>query len=414
MFKSVIDFAKMKYQILIPVFSIIFWSFYVLVHENFFLDILETLRYDFLPLYDAGKQVFVNPSSLYETDGYFYLPSFAIVYGILFSWQPTYLVWYVHYAFIFILAILCLLEFDKILINLKVEEKSYRFLLNTLFMFGWTIYNVFYLNQAKFIVVLSFLFVLRRELVFKIENREKTFKFYLLNYSLLIFSLSIMPFLIFLVIIYVFHDIQVKDLFRKYNLKKYLIFIILFLIQNIFFIIFPNLILSFIDKGIKHSKDFTNLLLIHKLPLDFALNNIVKLMSTVILGILTLFFIMFKNDLSLEVKFGYFSFFYLFLNVWKGYSLLILNIPLILILLIPYVKNIEVKRIYKDKFLLFAILAILIIQLEPTYNETIFNIFPFTSEYPFIIFIYLRWAIPILILTFSFTFLKIKKKNNFY
>ncbi|MHA1253380.1 MAG: hypothetical protein ACTSRP_25610 [Candidatus Helarchaeota archaeon] len=412
MFSKIQDYIKNKYHILLPILSLSFWLLYALIHENFFISILDTLKYDFLPLYNAGKVIFSDPSSLYKTEGYYYLPSFAYVYGILFSWQPTYIVWYVHLAFSFFLGILSIFEYDRILVYLNLEKKTHRAFLNTLSFTGALIYGIFYMNQAKLIVVLTFLFILRRELEFRLKNKNKNIKFYIINFSLLIFALSIMPYLIFFAIIYILNDIDINELFKISSIKIYFLFVIIFIIQNFIFLIYPNLIFDFLFKGMQFQTSRNFLLILKEWPLTESTMIIIKYICLILLTIFTFLLYIFKNNLFLEEKFGYLSIIYLFVNPWKGYSSLILLIPLILITLIPYIKKINIKEIYKDLNLFLVIIAILYLELSVTYNQTFFKYLPFTKNPPYIYLLYLRWTIGVLFFGIFYCLLKLKRKRD--
>ncbi|MHA1282281.1 MAG: hypothetical protein ACTSQP_07200 [Promethearchaeota archaeon] len=364
MFSKIQDFIKEKYHFLLPILTLSLWLLYALIHENFFISILDTLKYDFLPLYNAGKVVFLNPSSLYETKGYYYLPSFAYVYGILFSWQPTYIVWYVHLAFSFSLGILSVFEYDKILVYLNLKEKSHRAFLSTIFFIGSYFYTIFNLNQAKSIVIITFLFILRREIEFRVQDKNKNIKFYVINFSLLIFSLGIMPYLIFFAIIYILNDIEIKDIFKISNLKRYLLFILIFLLQNFIFLIYPNLIFDFLLKGMQYQNINNSLLMLKELPLTDLTLTIIKYVCLILLAIFTLLLYILKNGLYLEEKFGYLSIIYLFVNPVKGHCTLMILVPLILITLIPYIKDINIREIYKNFNLFLTIIAIIYLELS--------------------------------------------------
>ncbi|MHA1283263.1 MAG: hypothetical protein ACTSQP_12220 [Promethearchaeota archaeon] len=371
MFSKIQNYIKEKYHILLPILILSLWLLYALIHENFFISILDTLRYDFLPFYNAGKVVFSNPSSLYETKGYYYLPSFAYVYGILFSWQPTYIVWYVHLVFSFFLGILSIFEYDKILVYSNLEKKTHRAFLNTLSFMGARIYTVFYMNQAKLIVVFIFLFILRRELEFRLKNNKKEIKFYVINFSLLIFALSIMPYLIFFAIIYILNDIKINELFKISSIKIYLLFVLIFILQNFIFLIYPNLIFDFLLKGMQYQSNINSLLILKEWPLTDLTLTIIKYVCLILLTIFTLLLYILKNELYLEEKFGYLSIIYLFVNPYKGHCTLILLIPLILITLIPYIKEINIKEIYKNFNLFLTIIAIIYLELSIYYNRTL-------------------------------------------
>ena len=407
---SIISFIKEKYYIIIPILSLSFWCLSVLIHENFFISILDTLRYDFLPLYNAGKQVYSNPASLYDVQGYFYSPIFALVYGLLFSWQPTYIVWYVHYVFAFLLALLSLFEFNRILNFLKLEKGFVRVIINTLFMFGWPIYFIFFLNQAKFIVILSLLFIIRREIEFRSLKKEKNLKFFLINYLILAFTLSIAPYLIFLVLIFLVNDIDVKQTFKKSNLYRILLFLIILILQNSLFLFFPNLIFDFIEKGLDFQRDFIQLMIFWNVSgLNLEVLSLIKIISVISMALLSLYIWIFKNDLKIEVKVGYFTFALLYLNAWKGYDMLLIALPYVYILLIPELKRIDNWKIRKNIPFLIFFLSIFAILIQMTYNETFFKYFPFLQNYPYIMLVNFRWFLPILIMSLTFLYLKLRK-----
>lgn len=410
--KNPVLFIKEKYYLIIPLISLSIWCLLVLIHEDFFLSIINTLRYDFLPLYNAGKEVYLNPSLLYDVTGYYYLPIFAVVYGALFSWIPINMVWYVHYTFVFILAILSLLEFNKILKLLKLEQKYLRVILNTFFMFGWPIYLIFYLNQAKFIVVLSILFIIRREIQYRNLEKEKTLSYFIINYSLLAFSLSITPYLIFLGLVFVLNDIDVKKVFNKSNLSRILVFLFVLIIQNFLFLFFPHLIIEFFEKGLDHGLTTVQVMIFWNVDgLNSEVLSSIKIISFISMGLLTLYFWLLKNNLSIEKKLGYFTLALLYLDAWKGYVLLLISLPCIYILLVPVLKQLNTWKIYKNIPLLIFFLSVFMILIQMTYNETFFQYFPFLQDYPFILLVYFRWFVPILLMSLSFLYINLKKEG---
>jgi hypothetical protein len=414
MFSQIKSYLNQNYQLIIPILSLTGWCFYSMLHENFFLNVFNALGFDFGPLYYAGQQVFVDPSHLYDTYGYFYLPIFSIIYGLLFSWQPPFLAWYIHYIFVYFLAFLSLLQLNKILLHLEVKNKSKRALINSLFMFGWPLYIIFYLNQAKFIVILSFLFVVRRELEYKRLNKEKNYLFFVINYSLLIFSLSIAPYLFFLVLIYVLHDINYKEILKKENLRKILMFVSIFLVQNFLFLVYPNLIFDFVEKGFNFQSGSIDVMIFWDIPINLGATpmTILRICCMISMLLLTLYFWIFKNNLTLESKFGYFAIALLYLNVWKGYDMLIFGFPYIYLLLIPSLKKVDDLRIYKSRSLFLFYIAAFIILIQMTYNETFFKYFPFLHTFPLNYIVYFRWLIPILLMTFCVLILRLKKFNR--
>ena len=298
---------------------------------------------DFSIYYYAGKKVFIDPLKIYNVIGYLYSPSFAYLYAITFCLFPILIAHYIHYIFILILAILFLIEFDKIILLKGINKKSYRFLFLIIMSNGYFIYNQFYFLNIKFLVVYVIMFILRRELEFREGYIEKSFKYYLLNYTLFIFIISIIPYLFFLFVIYLFHEIKIKEAFKIKNIQKYICSISILILQNILFIIYPNLIFIFLKGGFKQFKSVNRIGVFNfegLIRLSEILSFYYKILSTIFLFIIALA-ITFNDKWQIERKFGFFAIFFLFISPFVLYPIFIIPILLILILFIPYLKESE-------------------------------------------------------------------------
>ena len=89
------------------------------------------------------------------------------------------------------------------------------------------------------------LFILRREIQYKKEERAKDFKYKFITYFLLGMIVSMVPYFIFLLLIFMFHDIPRGELLEKENLKTYGLVTLIFLAQNFLFFIYPGLIFDY-------------------------------------------------------------------------------------------------------------------------------------------------------------------------
>lgn len=393
---NIISKINEELYIIIPIICIGFWAIINLIRANFNLAYPQ----DFNIFYRSGKQIFIDPKNLYQVRGYFYLPSFAIFFSLTLSLIPLYLAHYIWYVIIYILGILSIREFNEILILMKVKEKVHRFMFLIIISNGYFVYYIFRFKQTKFLVLLILLYILKREFQIKNNKIETNLKYYLINYGLFVFAISMAPYFIFLLLIYIFHDIHFNDLFKKKNLKIYCIAIIMFLSQNFLFIIFPVLIFEFLNAY--------GFIRIHGIQLFYlrewvSLSQIQLMFATIILTIILIvisFILIVNNQLTIEKKFAYFSITYLFTGIFS-YQIFILLIlfSFILFLFVPClnqnVKGIEFIRC--NKILLLGLLIILIISFMPP-TFALYVVFPILSEYPFYILVNLRWVFLLCIL----------------
>jgi len=227
---------KKKLYLITPMCCTFLWIFYYLLHENFIF-----IQEDFLVLYNAGKQLFIDPTVLYDPKfRFYYLPIFALFFGITFSLFPFFIAQYIFYFTTIILGLLFIREYDEIIKLIGIEIKIHRFIFLMIISNGWFIYVQILFGQFKYIVGVILFFIIRRELQYRREEKEKDLKFYLVNYNLFAFMIAIFIPFIFLFFIYIFQEIHIADVFKKENIRKYSMILLIFAIQNFLFFIYPS------------------------------------------------------------------------------------------------------------------------------------------------------------------------------
>ena len=390
-----------------------------------FYALIILLRFDFVPyqgdfetFYNAGNQIINDPSRLYDVPAFLYMPAFACVFTIFtpFEFITAY---YIYYALNYVFAILMILEFNKILKLMNLDKKFYRFLFLLIIANGWLVYYQFYQNQTKFMVTLILLFIIRRELQFRRDSRKKDFKYYLINYSLFIFALSMVPHLIFLLLIYLFYEVEIKDIFKKENVQNYLLIIIIFILQNILLFIYPNLISGFLFQGLNfeiwapQQNTFYQFYLREFLYADEFLLQIDKITSTIIIGVFTVYLIL-NREYKIEIKFSLFSLGFLFLNAFNSLNTVIILLPFCCLLFMKYIQPEEnLKNFIKQNLILIIGLgSIVLISFMPR-SRSIFNYLPLLNQIPWLFFVNLRWILLLGIMVISLIILYIKWKTNF-
>ena len=156
---------KECYHLYIPFICIGFWALLYLRQVNFILN----QYWDLYIFYDSGKQVFINPEDLYEIGNFHYMPSSAVFFAFTISLFPLFIAHYIFYILNYVMALISIKEYNKILELLNVKEKIHRFLFLIIISNGFFVYRQFYYNQTKFLVLAILLFITRREIQFKLE-----------------------------------------------------------------------------------------------------------------------------------------------------------------------------------------------------------------------------------------------------
>lgn len=404
-------YIKENLHLIIPILGLFIVTLLYLLRVNFLLH-----QDDFICHYKGGIQFLINPKYLYDNYCYYYLPSLAMLWDAPLALFPLFEAHYINYFAKIILVILFIREYNRVLILMDVKEKVHRFLFLIIISANYYVYHQFYMNQYKFIIAVIFVFIIRRELQYRRLKKDKDLKFYIVNYGLFLFAVGTYPFLIFIFLIYIFQNINYNEVFKKENIQKYGIVIIWFFIQNIAFIFYPSLIFDFLNLYNKHNqhdrrayiplfylREFTPLN-----PDQMEYFPYIMLTSVIFTCFITLILII-KKDLHIEKKFSYFALFSIFLSTYAR-RILVIYYPLSLFLLIPFMKQdkkgfdfIKDNKVFLIGFLSIALLSFMF----P--SETIFKYLPFLLEFPFLIFVYLRYLF--LLCIFGSSLLILHKKE---
>ena len=353
--------------LIVPIVCAGFWALHWLILIEFFA---ETSFYDFGIYYYSGRQIWINARRFYietwfEYDiGIAYLPFFSFLWAISLSLIPYTISYFIWYCMLIIIVILFILEFNKILILLGLKEKIHRFLFLLIISNGWPVFHQFALAQSKFLVGLIIFYILRRELQYKKEAREKSAKYYWWTYFLFVLIVGMVPYLLLLLLIYLFHDIPKDELTEKVNLKKYGIIIVWFLAQNFLFFLHPILILDFLKIWIGFQGRQYELRHFYLIFVDdvFSIPNIIELIVSAILLIIMYIIIVvliITKKLRLIDKFSIFAVSIIFLN-YLSYRIFVFLLPLTLLLFIPFL-NQELKGkefIKENKIVLLGLISI--------------------------------------------------------
>ncbi|MHA1196547.1 MAG: hypothetical protein ACTSSM_10675 [Promethearchaeota archaeon] len=342
--------------------------------------------YDFPAFYYAGKYIFINPEIIYTdiiNPGYFYFPSFAILISPL-SLLPLSIAKFIFLFISFFFAILSIYTFNQILILKKVKNIYIRFLFLLILSNGYIIIRTFEMGQPKFIMSFLILYFIKREIKIRDSIEERpSLKFLFIQYSILIFIIGTIPSFIFILIIYIFNNINYKDIFSKEQLKKYGLVFIVFLYQNFIFLINPKLIINFLNWGSQIgllSESSLPMMIVFSFSIEFISDMALKIFSIIAMTIISSLLI-FNKKLELEEKIGIFAFSSLLLNVFTRNNLFVFIAPLIAILFIIDVNVQEnfFKFIKENLFFLFVLTALTLLYFIPD-NEFIYKHVPILKE----------------------------------
>ncbi|MHA1755267.1 MAG: hypothetical protein ACTSVV_00755 [Promethearchaeota archaeon] len=408
-----LEVAKDKIYLIFACICPFIWGFYWLYYKNF---IIYNRYWDFMIFYFVGIQVLTDASLLYSQPHFYYLPSFAMIFTLYALVIPYVIAYYISYFMNIIFSMLFLRELDKILMLLNLKKKNYRFILLLLAANSWFLYFTFTFVQTKIFVGLVILYILRRELEADKKNIQKNRAFYIISYSLIVFAVGMAPSLILLLLIYFFYGINFNNIIKKENIEKFILILLIFLIQNIYFLFFPGAILDFLG-GINWitSNKGTRCCFLYENPLPFLNNIYFSIISTILLLIFTVILI-WKKTISLERKIGLFSTFYLFFGMYNCFTLFHILISFSLLLYVPYLnkKDKFSKLVKNNKPLLISLMAVGGINLMPPW-ETIIKYFPFILSNNFLLFMVINRYV-ILFIIYGSTLLRLLTRDpkNFY
>jgi len=379
-FKTKVEYIKANLYIIIPIYCVFCWAMYYVVIGDFF----KYVAYDFTNYYYCGKQVLKDPMNLYNPNiineglsyGYKYLPSFAIFIGIPISFIPIEWGYRIFYIVNILFGVVFTILFNQVLRLMNLKNKIHRFLFLIVISNGWLVLQLYDNNQLKYLIGLIILFVIKRELQFKANDLKKDLKYYTIHYNLLIFIVGMAPYFIFLLLIYLFHDIPKKVLIKTINIKKYCIIIASFIAQNFLFVLYPRLIFEFyamylrelkrVDSKLKHF--YVEYLIDNFIFLSNTQKSFISITMNIILYIIVLILV-FNKRMELTEKFGIYSVSTLVLN-YIAYRISLILFPLICLLFIPYLNQDKkgLDFIKKNKTIFIALISILLLYLTPNKN----------------------------------------------
>lgn len=232
---------------------------------------------------------------------------------------------------------------------------------------------------------------------------------------------------------------NLKDLLKKPNILRLGLIIGIFFAQNFLFLVYPHLIIEYASIGVNYgiggggyipwyctenSEPVRLFYLEEFICINVLLSPILRYILLTLSIIATVILIL-KKKLSLDQKFSLFCICYIFLENYRRYDSLPIFLPFILLLYVPFLKQEEnfSDFIKKNKLLLLGFIPIIGFYFIPknTYKyHIIFDIFPVSEEYPFVIFVNFRWIILLLMMVLFLLLLylqeiknrKIKNQNN--
>jgi hypothetical protein len=437
---KIIEKIKTSLYILIPILCILFWAFIALYKDNFTLIPAA----DFPTFYYVSQLIFTEPEQIYflEVQPYTYTPFFAMIIfpmGFLTFEQAH---WY-YFFFILILTELSLVLFNQILILKNVSNRFHRFLYLIAISNGIVFIQMFDTLTGRIFTAFGLIWFLKREIKFRNLKKDLTdTKFIFTQMMIIIFTFGITLQYFFLVLLYVFHNIKFKEIFSLLQIKRYLLLVISFLIQNflliVIFFISPEAISnllgghwrgesSFGSSGArltyshlleKRSRDPVDSITTTVMVLSFyfdlsGINISILLVSILIMSFIT-FIIHIHKNLKIETKFGIWAFFSLFFYTFTQNRYFVGLLPIIVLLFLNYEikseKNI-IEFIKKNYLILTGLICIMVLYFLPPIHYLI-RVFPFLMNIPISIMLF-KFTYIYLILSIDFFLLYRKNRIDF-
>lgn len=229
-----------KVYIIIPAICVIFWAFYFFIKIHSFLSYDK--YWDFGIFYEAGQQIFANPRELYNVPNFLYFPSAALFFAIFISIKPIYISYYLFYIFNIITGIFFVYLCDRIFLLMELKYKSHKFIFLLILSNGWFLHGIFYFSQTKLLVGLIIAFIIKREIEYRIDKREKDWRYFLINNGLFIFGIGMAGIILIphVITIVKYFPITKDPLFITFTRisKDFFLLFILFIVYNVMMIIY--------------------------------------------------------------------------------------------------------------------------------------------------------------------------------
>jgi len=404
----IIKYIKNYFHFIISFSCVLFWALFLLIKYEFIIP-----GVDFDDRHLAGYLLLHEPSRLY-TIRYYYLPSFATFLLIPFSLLPLITAKYLSVGINVLMLILNAWEYDKILYLKGIKNNFHRTIFLLLISNGYVVFANFYHNNFKFVSSLLILLVLRREIEYSYDEKFKSLKFYFINFNCLWLAIAIIPQLVFIIFIYLFYSIPLKEILKIECFKLYGLASLAFLLQNFMFLVHPHYIYDFLNSYKRNNstqRPSTIPFCYTKEWLYVENNSIYFTISVIMLSITTLILILSKN-FSIEYKLAIFSYGYLFYGAWASRAFTVI-IPLSYLLFLPWFfrNKSEKESLIIKIFLYLGILSLFgIYMMFP--NFTFFKYLPFSEDSLMGLLVNLRWIFLLLLSLFSLIIIYHEKLNK--
>ncbi|TFG25524.1 MAG: hypothetical protein EU529_00500 [Promethearchaeota archaeon] len=174
------------------------------------------------------------------------------------------------------------------------------------------------------------------------------------------------PYFVFLLFIYVFQEIQLKDLFKKENVETYFIVVLWFVIQNFTFILYPWQIfeaLKEVNRPLSYSGKHSPFYLKYLIVFTATQMQVLIYVFLVILTIITMVLIQLRR-LNIEEKFSFFLLAYLLFGITSFPELIAyVCLSFVLLLFVPLLKQdlIGSEFIQKNRVFVIGVICFFLI-----------------------------------------------------
>ncbi len=416
--KQIILVLKKISYIFFPIVCLFMWAFLALYRDGFILN-----GFDSHIFYNAGKTIFTDTGNVYG-QSYYYLPSFAELYSIISFLFDFHTSEWIFFIILLIFGGYSIILFDKILVLKGWENKFIRFLCLMVISNGHKIFLQFDGLNVKIITLCFFLLFIKREIEHRNKNNSNEFhlKFSFIQFTILSLVIAVLPYAFFIIPLYFLNGVKINELCDKEQLKKYILFGIVFISQNFMFLINPSLVSQFFTGFTFRTSNDEISCILSCIYVIFNLqyNLVLPILSLSLMTFFTLY-IIFKNHSTIEYKFGIYFLFSIFFSIYIRPSQFIAFIPLILILFVDVInsdingikdyKKVSNYRVFiKENYLfLLALICFSLLLFFPGYIF-IYKIIPFMKIIPVQIIILYYTVVSSILLIDLIIFLKKHKK----
>jgi len=416
--KQIILVLKKISYIFFPIVCLFMWAFLALYRDGFILD-----GFDSHIFYNAGKTIFTDSGNVYG-QSYYYLPSFAELYSIISFLFDFHTSEWIFFIILLIFGGYSIILFDKILVLKGWENKFIRFLCLMVISNGHKIFLQFDYLNVKMITLCFFLLFIKREIEHRNKNNSNEFhlKFSFIQFTILSLVIAVLPYAFFIIPLYFLNGVKINELCDKEQLKKYILFGIVFISQNFMFLINPSLVPQFFTGfTFRNSNvEISSILSCIYVIFNLQYNLVLPILSLSLMTFFTLY-IIFKNHSTIEYKFGIYFLFAIFFSIYIRPPQFIAFIPLILILFVDVInsdingikdyKKVSNYMVFiKENYLFLSVLICFSLLLFFPGYKFIYKILPFMKIIPVQIIILYYTAVSLILLIVLIIFLKKHKK----